>query len=172
MIASTRLLIDDTEDSYDQTASEDCLGRANRRRSRRLDVAIEASIEHGGWAPRGRWAEDGPLAPRYRLEEAESPQPAQRTEWNVRDADATLIFSHGPPTGGTSLTVEFAGRHQKPALCIDLAVTEEAAAAVEVMAWLRQVQPAVLNIAGPRASNDPLIYDAVSRVLRRVLASD
>ncbi|HVU87102.1 MAG TPA: putative molybdenum carrier protein [Pirellulales bacterium] len=135
-----------------------------------LDVAIELAIEHGGWVPRGRWAEDGPLPPRYRMQESESAQPAERTEGNVRDSDATLIFSHGPPTGGTALTARVAERLRKPALSIDLAVSDEAAAARDITAWLQRVRPQVLNVAGPRASNDPLIYDAVSRVLRRVLS--
>jgi hypothetical protein len=137
-----------------------------------LDVAIELDIDHGGWVPRGRWAEDGPLAPRYQMQEAGSTQPSQRTEWNVRDTDATLIFSHGTPTGGTALTASFAQQHQKPALSIDLTASDEAQAASTIVAWLRRVRPKVLNVAGPRASNDPLIYDAVSRVLRRVLASE
>jgi hypothetical protein len=136
-----------------------------------LDVAIEFGIEHGGWVPRGRWAEDGPLPRRYHMRETEATQPATRTESNVRDADATLIFSHGALSGGTALTVSFAERCGKPVLCVDLACTDEAAAAQEVAAWLKRGAPAVLNVAGPRASNDPLIYDAVSRVLRRVFES-
>jgi hypothetical protein len=133
-----------------------------------LDVAIEFAIEHGGWAPRGRWAEDGPLAPRYQLQETESAQVAQRTEWNVRDADATLIFSHGPPTGGTALTASLAERYRRPVLCIDLATTDEATAASEIGAWLSDVRPMVLNVAGPRASNDPLIVRrSVARLATR-----
>ncbi len=60
-----------------------------------LDVAIECGIDHGGWVPQGRWAEDGPLPRGYHMRETEVTQLATRTEWNVRDADATLIFSHG-----------------------------------------------------------------------------
>ncbi len=137
-----------------------------------LDVAIELSIEHGGWVPRGRWAEDGPLPLRYHLQETESAQPAQRTEENVRDADATVIFSHGPPTGGTALTESLAERHRRPALSIDLSATDESLAARQIVEWLARVQPRVLNVAGPRASNDPLIYDAVSRILRQVLSGE
>jgi hypothetical protein len=134
-----------------------------------LDVAIDLGVDHGGWVPRGRWAEDGALAPRYRVCETNSPQPAVRTEWNVRDADATLVFSHGPLSGGSALTIAFAQQCARPCLHVDLTEHDEGRAAQVVAAWLDATQPAVLNIAGPRASNDPLIYDAVSRVLRRVL---
>jgi hypothetical protein len=134
-----------------------------------LDTAIELRIEHGGWVPRGRCAEDGPLAPWYQLVENDSPQPALRTEWNVRDADATLIFSHGPLAGGSALTLAFAERYGKPCLHVDLAQMDETVAAATLAEWLARIEPVVLNVAGPRASNDPLIYNAVCRILRRVL---
>jgi hypothetical protein len=54
-----------------------------------LDLALELGIKAGGWAPKGRMAEDGPLPERYRVTETPSGDPAQRTEWNVRDSDAT-----------------------------------------------------------------------------------
>ncbi|MEX0610513.1 MAG: putative molybdenum carrier protein, partial [Pirellulales bacterium] len=56
-----------------------------------LDFALEHEIAHGGWCPRGRLAEDGPIAPRYNLQETPSRKYSQRTEWNVRDSDATVI---------------------------------------------------------------------------------
>jgi hypothetical protein len=59
-----------------------------------LDVAIERGMEWGGWCPKGGWAEDFPnppgLLPHYpHLRETPEPHPLQRTEWNVRDSDAT-----------------------------------------------------------------------------------
>ena len=137
-----------------------------------LDVALELGIDHGGWAPRGRWAEDGPLAPRYQVSELSSPQPAARTERNVRDADATLILSHGPLSGGSALTRSLARGQDKPVLHVDLAERDERAAAEAVTQWLAAGQPEVLNVAGPRASTDPLIYDAACRVLRRVFGAE
>ena len=58
-----------------------------------LDFAIEYGLPHGGWCPRGRLAEDGPIDERYELTETPSHRYAQRTEWNVRDSDATVVFS-------------------------------------------------------------------------------
>src|SRR5262245_27188842 len=81
-----------------------------------LDVAIALDIPHGGWIARGRWAEDGPLPPRYRLKETPSSIVSVRTEWNVRDADATVIFSHGKLTGGSALTRRLAREYKKPVL--------------------------------------------------------
>ena len=74
-------------------------------------AAIELGLPIGGWVPKGRLAEDGEIPARYAgLREAESAEPAVRTALNVRDSDATLIFSHGPLTGGSRLTFDTAAR--------------------------------------------------------------
>ena len=64
-----------------------------------LDWAIEHKFEHGGWCPLGRLAEDGPIDPKYELTETPTAEYAQRTEWNVRDSDGTVIFSIGSEAG-------------------------------------------------------------------------
>ena len=39
----------------------------------------------------------------------------QRTEWNVRDGDGTLVFSLAPKlTGGSLKPIEFARKHNRP----------------------------------------------------------
>src|SRR5438105_2044217 len=74
-----------------------------------LDFAIARGIAHGGWCPRGRLAEDGRIEERYQLMETPSKDPIQRTEWNARDSDATLVFSIARQlTGGSRKTVELA----------------------------------------------------------------
>ena len=61
-----------------------------------LDAAIAAGIPHGGWCPRGRLAEDGPIAAQYQLRETRSAKYYIRTRKNVLDSDATLILCRGP----------------------------------------------------------------------------
>jgi len=73
-----------------------------------LDAAARLGIAHGGWCPRGRRAEDGEIPERYRLRETPSRRYAQRTAWNVRDSDATLVLIEGDLAGGTALTVRLA----------------------------------------------------------------
>ena len=58
-----------------------------------LDFALAHEIPHGGWCPAGRWAEDGVLDAGYQLHETPGADPAERTEWNVRDTEATAILS-------------------------------------------------------------------------------
>lgn len=50
-------------------------------------------IEYRGWCPQGRRAEDGSIPACYALQETPFSDYAQRTEWNIRDSDATVIFS-------------------------------------------------------------------------------
>ena len=70
-----------------------------------LDVAIEFDIPHGGWIPKGRRTEDGPLPDRYLLKETKNIGYPQRTEFNIVESDATLILSHGKLAGGSACTV-------------------------------------------------------------------
>jgi hypothetical protein len=57
-----------------------------------LDAALACGLPCGGWCPRGRRAEDGPIDPGYPLRETPGDDYAERTEWNVRDSDATLVL--------------------------------------------------------------------------------
>lgn len=134
-----------------------------------LDVAIECGVPCGGWCPKGRRAEDGPLDLRYPLQETPSDEYAQRTEWNVRDSDGTLILTLGfPLTGGTAQTVECAKRLRKPHLVHDLAAHPSPSA---VLAWATAHQLNVLNIAGPRESRCTGIYLCARRFLHQFLCA-
>jgi Circularly permutated YpsA SLOG family len=135
-----------------------------------LDTALEFGYEVGGWVPLNRAAEDGPIADRYPgLAETDTSDPAERTKRNVRDADATLIVSHGPLTGGSRLTAEEARSRGVPVLHVDLHAVAAEAAVGQVREWLQTTDPRVLNVAGPRASEDPSIYPETAMLLRAVL---
>lgn len=118
-----------------------------------LDAAIALGLAHGGWCPRGRRAEDGVIPPQYRLQECDSPAYHIRTERNVQDSDGTLILFRGHLSRGTSLTQEFAQKHRKPCLLINLGREPSVAAARD---WLTKHRIAVLNVAGPRESWAPI----------------
>ncbi len=121
-----------------------------------LDFAIAQQIPHGGWCPCGRISEDGTIDMRYRLKETPSSAYAERTEWNVRDSDATIIFNQPILLGGgTRLTAEFARMHQKPWLHISKDNHAQAAELIEKFMVEHRVQ--ILNVAGPRAATDPNI---------------
>jgi Circularly permutated YpsA SLOG family len=135
-----------------------------------LDVACERGLQIGGWVPKGRLAEDGPIPERYSgLVETQSSDPAVRTSLNVRDSDATLIVSHGPITDGSLLTFEEGRRWGKPVLHLDLQETTLVTAVAKLRLWLDAVDPRILNVAGPRASKDAAIFAAVVALLRSAL---
>lgn len=131
-----------------------------------LDAAIELGIEHGGWCPLGRLAEDRFIPTRYALRQTDSPSYAFRTEQNVLDSDGTLIITRGQLSGGTELTWHLCRRHARPVLVIDLAKNIDFAA---IIAWLREHEIGQLNIAGPRESTSPGIQSAAKEMLMAVL---
>ena len=133
-----------------------------------MDFAIKMEIPHGGWIPKGRLAEDGPLPSKYNLKEMRTKSYPKRTEKNVVDSDGTLIVSHGKLTGGSQYTMDMAILHGKSWLHIDLNETSTLEAAQKVIDWALDNRIETLNVAGPRASKDPKIYRAVFELLETV----
>ncbi len=136
-----------------------------------LDFAIEHGISHGGWCPRNREAEDGVIESRYRLTETPDSHYFQRTEWNVRDSDGTLLFSLAPILrGGSRKTAELARARGKPILHISLAA-DLATSGRQVLNFVREHHLKILNVAGSRASEEPGIYTFSKQVLTEALAA-
>jgi hypothetical protein len=131
-----------------------------------LDAAMELGIPCGGWCPRGRKAEDGVIPARYSLRETPTGAYAERTEWNVRDAEVTIILHRGPVRGGTRLTIRKCREYGRPHLLVDLSAPMPVRNGI---AWLREVQAHVINIAGPRESQAPGIYREAKAYLQRLL---
>ena len=135
-----------------------------------LDAALQVGLSMDGWCPRGRLAEDGPLPVHYPLRETPSANYAQRTEWNVRDSDGTLILTYGRLLGGTALTLRLADQLGRPSLRINLAEpTQRRGAAQRIMTWVEEHSLSRLNIAGPRGSTDPGLYGLAKRLLLRFM---
>lgn len=133
-----------------------------------MDVARELGIASSGWCPQGRKAEDGRLADYYPLKETSTGQYSQRTEWNVRDSDGTLVLTRGPATEGTAFTITTARRLGKPCLVLDLSHQEATTAAV--LSWSQEHDIRILNIAGPRESKCPGIYTQAKEFLRQLFS--
>jgi GNAT superfamily N-acetyltransferase len=136
-----------------------------------LDFSIEHGISHGGWCPHGRKAEDGTPA-RYQLKETPSSDYVQRTEWNVRNSDGTVILTIAPILKtGSKKTFQLAQRLNKPVLHI----WRDGGPASPARALLRFIQDhqiKVLNVAGPRASKEQDVYEFVKQVLQEALDAD
>ena len=135
-----------------------------------LDAAIENDVEIGGFVPLGRRAEDGPIPERYAgLIETGSEEYAERTRLNVINSNATLLLTRGALAGGSKLTADTAIKYQKPLLHIDLSRGGSKETTDVIYEWLEEFRPGVLNIAGPRSSEDAEIYDLAFEPLSRVL---
>ncbi len=132
-----------------------------------LDWAIANQVAHEGWCPKGCKAEDGIIAPCYKLTETPSFQYSERTEWNIRDSDGTVVFSISKAISeGTLFTVESAKNYEKPYihLCKKLTYRD----IVSQFQWfLLKFEIINLNIAGPRASEEPEVYKFVREILDR-----
>jgi hypothetical protein len=137
-----------------------------------LDFAMAHHIPHGGWCPAGRTAEDGVIDWRYRLKETPSPTYVQRTEWNIRDSDGTVVFSiHQELFGGSKLTCEFATRYRKP--CLHLSRQRDGAtSAKKLREFVEQHKIQSLNVAGPRISTEPEIAEFTKSVLKALLVDE
>ncbi|MBX7061541.1 MAG: putative molybdenum carrier protein [Pyrinomonadaceae bacterium] len=131
-----------------------------------LDWAIDHNFAYGGFVPLGRWAEDGRIPAGYKnLIELDSDDLAARTERNVIEADATLIVALGKLTGGSLFTWKVAGKHRRPVLVAELNRFSMENAADKAREWLKLAGAATLNVAGPRASKEPDIYDKTYQLL-------
>ncbi|HVO61411.1 MAG TPA: putative molybdenum carrier protein [Terriglobales bacterium] len=143
-----------------------------------LDVAMAKKIPYSGWCPRGGIAEDleelGPvLLTKYGLRETPSDLAEQRTAWNVRDSNATLLIGHVELSRGTFFTK----------LCAELiflrpfhVVNLEARDALYLTShWLTSLIEGLradqfrLNVAGPRESESDGIYEAAFTFIDRLL---
>ena len=149
-----------------------------------LDAAMHCGLPHGGWCPKGRKAEDGVIPARYHLNEMASPEYLPRTKANVFDSDATVIFTYGPPTGGSLKTITYAHHLKKPHHHIDLQRTTAKDAVNELMMWLAGDEQlnnydeyeacppplaCILNVAGSRESQAPGIQEAVLQIMMKLL---
>ena len=144
-----------------------------------LRAARASGIAIGGWCPPGRACEGGTIPVEFPLEEtANDTSPtapdiprSRRTEWNVRDSDATLILVPGAGAdadAGTRWAIECAEKLGKPVLVCD---PGQSRAAEKVREWLSEARIEVLNVAGPSEGGWPGIGAAAERFLIRVLTA-
>lgn len=136
-----------------------------------LVAAMTYSIRVGGWLPKGRLAEDGVVPDGFcGMKECDGGY-RERTRLNVQYADATLVVSDKfPLSGGTGYTVKVAAELGKPCKIVDL---DAADAAAQIREWMLSLESAVsvekdrilLNVAGPRESVSPGIFEKAMDVL-------
>ncbi len=135
-----------------------------------LAWAIRNRVPHGGWCPRGRRSENGPIPARYRLQETPSAAVGERTLWNVRDSDGTAILcTIERLRGGTAQTARFCLELEKPVAIFASSVWTPQEAGLLLARFLHRHRIRNLNVAGPRASEDAGAVEFARRVLDAML---
>ena len=130
-----------------------------------LDWAIANNVPHGGWCPKGRKSEDGAIDPRYLLAETPTSGYLERTEWNIRDSNVTLIFTLAEKLdGGSKKTAEFADKMGKKWRHFHPKVNPK-----YIASFLRLSQAKIVNIAGKRESQAPGIAKLVAEMLDKAI---
>ena len=134
-----------------------------------LDVAINNDIAAGGWCPKGRRAEDGPLDEKYPLVEGETPSPTKVIEQNVRDSDGTLLLGWGEMQGATLKVVAIGARLKKPIFYADL---QKKPKVDEAENWARKFNTKVLHVSGSKTSEVAGAYAEAHAFLMQLLVGD
>jgi len=136
-----------------------------------LDAARSLQVPISGWCPQGGLAEDYPDSPGLKsaypeLVETPSRDYYERTEWNVRDADATLILQPREilDSPGTNFTIEIAQKLGRPFFVInDIEISP-------VVIWLDSLGDDLeLNVAGPRERFFPGMHDLTFSLIVELL---
>lgn len=135
-----------------------------------LELALKRGLPHGGWCPRGRRSLAGPIPETFQLRETPSRDYLQRTEWNVRDSEATVVLTLAAEASGGSLkTIEFARKHHKPWLHLAQADPGLESFAARLQDFIAEHGISVLNVAGSRESKEPGIHAWTQEVLQEAL---
>lgn len=139
-----------------------------------LDAALELSIRYSGWCPRGGWAEDYPEPPGLlkdypRLQATPQQNPEQRTRWNVQGSDGLLLLTAFEEiSGGSLIAMQHAQYLARPWIAISL---QDPEAANQASRFIDSLHPmSKLNIAGPRESQAPGVYESSLQFLLALLA--
>jgi hypothetical protein len=128
----------------------------------------------GDMVPRGRKAEEGRIDERYNLVELSTSSYPVRTRRNIEESDGTVIFSpERLLSGGAKLTWEHANKLGKPVLHIydtkKERILNQDSLRLEIRAltdFLCSNKIEILNVAGPRESKEPGVYEWTLTMLR------
>lgn len=95
-----------------------------------------------------------------------SPSYKARTLENIKNSDATLIFSKKINSSGTTATVKFCEQENKPyCLLVNLDAKDMRTASI----FLNSEKPKIINVAGNRESVSPGIASEVAAFLVTLL---
>jgi len=139
-----------------------------------LQAALDQGLEIGGWCPPGRLCENGKIPERFTLKETKHDRSTKaphiprslRSEWNVRDSDATLVLSPLKEDPGTQWTAECCRIYAKSCIMVDPGSKDQ----LMTRNWLKTIDVGILNVAGPSESSFPGVYQSAYSFLIQILS--
>lgn len=130
-----------------------------------LAWAVKHEIPHGGWCPTGLLTSEEAPDPEFKLKEAESEDLIETIGLNVRDADATLVFTlAAKATGPAQKAVSAAKKQKKPVLHVHrgiLGVSEK------IVAFLDKHYIRRLHVTGLSETDEPGLGDWATMELEK-----
>lgn len=130
-----------------------------------LDFCLENTIPCGGWCPKGRMAEDGIIANIYPLKETRTANYQERTRLNIIDSDASLLLYNSKMDKGTHYSLDTIRKFDKLYFQYDFSIENDP---IIVSNWLKDNNISIINIVGPRESENPGIYVMVKSFLNEL----
>ena len=145
-----------------------------------LRAAMACGLATGGWCPPGCVSEDGKIpdifslkeTPEERSQDALDIPRSQRTQWNVRDSDATLVLWPGTLDKrdlGTRYTVDCALQYKKHLLICDPTEQKDVAKAIN---WIIRNNIETLNVSGPSERTSPGVGAVAEWFIRELLVCE
>ena len=133
-----------------------------------LDAALKLNIPHGGWTYKTRRTYEGILPEKYSVKESADISFSDRIEKNVIDSDATAILTHGSLTIGLKMVKDFAEKHNRPYLHVDLNENPLNLASALIRKWMINNQLETLYFTGSKTTGGTNITQEVIQIIEGI----
>ena len=133
-----------------------------------LDAAIKLNIPHSGWAYKTRRTDEGILPDKYGVKESVDVSFTDRIEKNVLDSDATAILTHGSLTMGLKIVKDYAEKHNRSYLHVDLNENPLNLASALLRKWMINNQLEAIYFTGSKSTGGPNINQEVIQIIEGI----
>lgn len=133
-----------------------------------LDAAIKLNLPHNGWTYRTRRTEEGILPDKYNVKASANTSFSERIEKNVLASEATAIITHGNLTIGLKIVRDYAEKHNRPYLHINLNENPINAASALIRKWMINNGIETVYFTGSKTTEGANIYQEVIQIIEGV----
>ena len=133
-----------------------------------LDAALKLNIPHSGWTYKTRRTHEGILPEKYSVKESMDVSFSDRIEKNVLDSDAIAILTHGNLTIGLKMVIDYAEKHNRPHLHVDLNENPLNLASALIRKWMINNQLETLYFTGSKTIGGTNITQEVIQIIEGI----